>query len=71
MLWNDVVLRLRPRIAEESLLKFCGDYFSRSSDFRVGRREIEPTEMKEDRPLEAVYVAVPSRSVLDELDLTV
>jgi hypothetical protein len=47
------------------------DNLKRSSDFRVGRREIEPTEVKEDRPLEAVGVAVASRSVLDELDLAV
>ena len=42
-----------------------------SSDFRVGRGEIEPAEVKEDRALEAVGVAVASGSVLDELNLAV
>jgi hypothetical protein len=69
-------LRALPRLdlAADITLYFCvpsPHIFLRSSGFRVGRREIESAEVKEDRALEAVRVAEASRSVLDELDLAV
>ena len=43
---------------------------NRSSGFRVGRREIEPTEVKEDRPLEAVGGVIDSLRERFTLDLS-